>query len=76
MGKYLFSGHYIKRSMERSQSGGVVSLSLKKIRRMLRDGRAKVIKKDSGGKRIKLPTGEVIVVDKNFKKVITYFGSS
>lgn len=68
--------HYEGRSKQRSQSGGVVLFCAKKLKKMLRDGKAKIIKKDSSGKKIRLQTGEVIVVDKSMEQVITYLGKT
>ncbi|MFA5360105.1 MAG: hypothetical protein WC349_04080 [Patescibacteria group bacterium] len=67
------SFHYNQRSSERSKNGGVVPFHRKKINRMIARGKAKVIKKDSSGKRVKLPTGEIITISKKNGKGITYF---
>jgi len=66
--------HYEKRSMQRSQSGGVVPFCSKKLIKMIRQGKAQIVGKDAGSKTIKLPSGEVIVTDRRIESVITFFG--
>jgi len=68
--------HYDKRCMERNPSGGVVPFCLKSLKRQLRQGTAKIIKKDSRSKTIKLASGRVVVVNKNLEKVITFLRDS
>ena len=68
--------HYTGRSVERSKSGGVVQFHQKKIQKMLSQGRVQVVSEDAGGKRIRLESGEEILVDSKMERVITYFGLS
>jgi len=52
----------------------MVPFHRKKVGRMIKDGRAKIIEKDSSGRRVRLPTGETILVNRKTGKVISYFG--
>lgn len=68
--------HYDNRSKERTRDGVVEPFYSKKIVRMIRAGKAIIVKEDDGGKRIELPDGAVIVVSSNLKEAITYLGGS
>lgn len=67
--------HYERRSQQRSQNGGVVPFYSKKLKKMVRRGSAKIIRKDSKTRRIQLPSGDIIIVDKKLGKAITFLGN-
>lgn len=66
------SGHYLGRSLERGSSGGAISFSRKKVRKLIATGEVNTRK--VGKKKIALyfRDGRRIIVSENLKTVITY----
>ena len=65
------SPHYLKRSMERGDSGAAVLYSRRQIKKMIVAGEVK-IKKAGKRKKIFFKNGSKIIVSQDYKTAITY----
>jgi len=66
------TGHYIKRSIQRRESGALLPYSRRQIEKMIAAGEVDIRKAGRQKTEIFFRNGVRMIVSKNFKKAITY----